>query len=209
MGSSAKVQSIEVLKEFRISLCLFVEAARSALGEADADLQRAGGWLTEDRNQYWHAELGRRMEQMQRAKLVLLEKKLQGSSTGARPSCVDEEKAFALAQRRCEEARAKSENAKKWVRRLEEQVFQHKGLLQALNHALDTDVVNALALLDRMIAALDKYIALAPPPGVEPEVTSSEAGGMARPINAEDVEEQDAKPQAAEANEPSTPEDRS
>ena len=191
MPTSANV-TIGALKEFRIALCLFVEAARSALGEADADLQRYSGWLGDDRQQYWKSEIGRRAEQAQRAKLVLLEKKLQKTSTGARLSCVDEEKALILARRRLEEAQAKAENTKKWMRRLEEQVFQRKGLLQALSRSLDTDVVNALALLDRMIAALDKYVALAPPPGMEPAVAASDM------VEAQEPQEEIAKPQAAE-----------
>ena len=95
--------------------------------------------------------------------LALLEKKLQTSATGGHLSCVDEEKAAAMAQRRFEEAQAKAASTTRWIRLLEERVFEYKGLLQALNHALDTDAVNALARLDRMIESLEAYIALAPP----------------------------------------------
>ena len=82
MAASANVQSIQALRDFRMALCRFVDAARSSLGEADADLQRQAGWLSEDRMKYWASELRRRTEQFQRAKLALLEKKLQKKAKG-------------------------------------------------------------------------------------------------------------------------------
>lgn len=175
---SANVQSIEALKEFRVALCKFVEAARVSLGEADADLQRHGFWLTEDRHRFWKSEIRRREEKFRQAKLVLLEKKLQKTATGGRPSCVDEEKALAMAQRKFEESQAKLANTTRWVRRLEEQVFQYKGLLQSCNHSLDNDVPNGLAWLDQMIESLEQYVALAPPTELPPAM--DELGAASR-----------------------------
>ncbi len=189
MADTANVRSIEALSDFRVALCKFVETARSSLGEADADLSRCGMWLSGERQPYWKSELSRRAEQLRKAKLVLLEKKLQKTATGGRPSCVDEEKAVALAQRRFEEAERKGANTRLWIRKLDEQIFHYKGMIQALNHALDVDAVNMLALLDRMISALDAYVALAPPPGVDIEPIASDmsragmTGGVGEPAN--------------------------
>jgi hypothetical protein len=169
MALGANVQSIEALKAFRVALCKFVEAARSALGEADADLQRHGFWLSDDRRRHWQSEIRKRDEKHRQAKMALLEKKLQASAMGGRLSCVDEEKAVALAQRRLEEAHLRSANTIRWIRRLEEQVFEYKGLLQAMNHALDVDVANGLAWLDRMTESLEAYVALAPPTAPPPQ----------------------------------------
>lgn len=163
MNGGAKVQSVEALKAFRVALCKFVEAARGSLGEAEADLHRHASWLSEDRQRHWKMEIRKCEEKFREAKMALLEKKLQTSATGGHLSCVDEEKAAAMAQRRFEEAQAKAASTTRWIRLLEERVFEYKGLLQALNHALDTDAVNALARLDRMIESLEAYIALAPP----------------------------------------------
>jgi hypothetical protein len=167
MPLAANVQSIEALKLFRVSLCKFAEAARSSLGEAEADLQRHANWLSDDRQRYWRVELTRRTEAARRAKMTLLEKKLQKTAGGGRSSCVDEEKALALAERRLEEAHTKGANTKRWIRQLDEEIFQYKGLIQALNHALDVDFVKILTMLDGMIDALDRYVSLAPPPGVD------------------------------------------
>ncbi|HOA74789.1 MAG TPA: hypothetical protein PL151_04995 [Phycisphaerae bacterium] len=169
MALGANVQSIEALKAFRIAVCKLAEAARSALAEADADLQRHGMWLSDDRRRHWQSEIRKRGEQHRLAKMALLQKQLQAGTLGARLSCVDEEKAVALAQRRLEEAHRKSANTVRWIRQLEEQVFEYKGLLQALNHALDVDVANGLAWLDRMTESLEAYVALAPPSAPAPE----------------------------------------
>lgn len=179
MNGGAKLQSVEALKAFRVALCKFVEAARGSLGEAEADLQRHAAWLSEDRQRFWKMEIRKREEKFREAKMALLEKKLQTSATGGHLSCVDEEKAAAMAQRRFEEAQAKAASTTRWVRLLEERVFEYKGLLQALNHALDTDTINGLARLDRMIESLEAYIALAPPgeplPSID-EMTSAARG---------------------------------
>lgn len=206
MPSNANVQSIAALKDFRVALCLFVESARCALGEADADLRRHNGWLTEDRGRHWQSEIKRCSEQVQRAKLALLQKKLQNSASGAHPSCVDEEKALARVRRQLEDAQRKADNTKRWVRRLEELVFQHKGALQSLSYALDNDAVNMLAILERMIEALDKYIALVAPPGAGPDWAPSESIAVARPVDETTMDDpQTAAGQAAAPN----PEDES
>jgi hypothetical protein len=179
MNGGAKVQSVEALKAFRVALCKFVEAARGSLGEAEADLQRHASWLSEDRQRHWKMEIRKREEKFREAKMALLERKLQTSATGGRVSCVDEEKALAVAQRRFEEAQAKSMATVRWIRRLEERIFEYKGLLQGLNHALDTDVVNGLARLDRMLESLEAYIALAPPSEALPPVNELSSAGRA------------------------------
>ncbi len=175
MPFNADVESVESLTEFRVSLCKFVDAARSALGEAEADLQRHANWLSEDRRRYWRIELTRRTEKARQAKLALLEKKLRKTAGGGRLSCVDEEKALAAAVRRLEEAETKHANTLRWIRQLDEEVFQYKGLIQALNHALDVDFVKMTTLLDGLLDALDRYLALAPPSEMDRAVIGSEA----------------------------------
>ncbi len=181
MAATANVQSIAALKEFRLALCLFTEAARSALGEADADLQRHGSWLSDDRKRFWQSEVNRRNERLQQARLLLLRKKMEKTAGGGKQSCVDEEKALAQAQRQFEEAQQKAEHTKRWVRRLDELVFQHKGTLQSLSFALENDVVNMLALLDRMVDSLNQYVALAAPSGAGFKPTTSDTESMTRP----------------------------
>lgn len=210
MGVTANVQSIEALKQFRVALCKFVEAARSSLGEADADLQRHIFWLNDDRRRHWKEQLRKRGEQLRQAKMALLQKKLEKTATGGRPSCVDEEKAFALAERRFEEAQIKSANTTRWIRKLDEQMFEFKGLLQMFNHALDVDVVNGLAWLDRMVESLEAYVALAPPADLSP---IEESGSVSRPVlsveseagDDADVERESRESDAAENVGPANP----
>jgi len=176
MSQSANVESIQALRDFRLAMLKFIEAARVSLNEADADLRRHGHWLSEDRRQHWASEQQRRHEKFQRAKLALLEKRLQKTGTGGQPSIVDEEKAMKAAHRAFEEAQQKAEHTKRWTRRLEEQVLQHKGALQGLHLALDNEAVTAIALLERMIEALERYLATAPPPSIGDLPTTESSG---------------------------------
>ncbi|MCB9852344.1 MAG: hypothetical protein H6819_04550 [Phycisphaerales bacterium] len=157
MARSARVQSTEAIKRFRAKLIKFAEEAKAALGDTDAELLRAGTWLRQDRQAYWKMEYRRRAEAFQRAKSALNEKKLYKSATGDRQSSVEEEKAFALAKRRLEEAESKVEAIKAWLRKLEDERFLYKAQSQRMARAAEMDVPRAVAMIDRVLDTLDAY----------------------------------------------------
>ena len=163
MSDSARVDSIETLKQFRISLCKFVDAVNRGLDEAEAEIQRAGIWLKTDQRQHWKSEVRKRQELHTRAKIELKKKQLEKTPLGGRYSCVDERKALARAKERYEEAERKLANSHRWIRRLEQEAFNYKGLIRGLSEVAEADFPNAIAQLDRMVAALEAYVAVAPP----------------------------------------------
>ena len=71
MAESAKVLSVEALKEFRVSLINFVEEARNALGGVDMELRRTRDWLERDQLSYWQMQVKRRHEAMMMARTEL------------------------------------------------------------------------------------------------------------------------------------------
>ena len=162
MSHSARVQSIDAIKAFRAQLIRFADGARAALGDSDAEILRAGTWLRQDREPFWKAELQRRSEIMQRAKSALNAKRLYKSAAGARQSSIEEEKAYALARRRFEEAEYKVERIQFWKRHLEDERFIYKAQSQRMARAVDIDVPRAVATLDRILDRLDDYLSLTP-----------------------------------------------
>ncbi len=162
MSDQARIDSIDALERLRVSLCRFAEAVRVALAEADSDLSRAGLWLGHEMRTYWKDQVRRRGEAVNRARLVLQRQEHQSTPLGGRYSCVDERKALAQAQRRFEEAERKIANVGRWQRKLEEEAFAYKGVAQGLSQAVESDLPVALARLDKMMEALQAYLAVAP-----------------------------------------------
>jgi len=163
MGRFARVDSIETLTEFRVSLCKLAEAVKVGLSEAEAEIQRTASWLQRDQQTYWKAQARKRAELLTRAKIALYRKQQQKTPLGGTYSCVDEKKALATAKRRYEESQQKLENTRRWIRKLEREVALYKGEISGVDRAVDLDLPNALAQLDNMVAALESYASLAAP----------------------------------------------
>jgi len=169
MSRFARVGSVEILKRFRVSLCTFADTVTNVLDEADTEISRTMMWLKQDQFAYWKGQLRKRSEEFSRAKLALKRKQqLEKTPIGGRYSYIDEKKVFALAQSRLLEARQKMDNIRRWRQQLEQESFTYKGLVQGLARAVQADVPNARAEMDRMIIALESYAALAPPRDATP-----------------------------------------
>lgn len=174
MSRFARVDSIEALRAFRIALCRFGEAVGNALVQSESEIQRTDLWLRQDRQPYWRAETRKRAEIANRARVALKIRQQQKSPLGGRPSCVEEEQAFAAAKRRLDEAETKQRNVQQWIRRLEEETFEFRGLVQGLRQEIETTLPKMLSRLDNMIASLESYAHV--PSGSDPGTTRLPAG---------------------------------
>ncbi len=164
MSRQAKVSSFAMLRRFRASLVTFASVASGALDEASADLEGTRLWLRGDQYRYWKNQVRACTERFVRARLALGQKEvLDRALAGSRSSCVDERKAVAAAQRRLREAEDKLRQVKLWNRRLEKESLDFRGATQRLISAIETDIPNACARLDKMLDSLEAYVALAPP----------------------------------------------
>jgi hypothetical protein len=157
MAQAARVDSIEALKAFRASLLKFAESARNGLGSAEFDIHRADQWLKQEQRDYWKGTIRKRTEWVTRAKSALNQKKLYKSPMGGEQSCIEEEKALAVAKKRLEEAEEKADCVRKWTQKLEQERLLYKGQVQGIGRSLDVDVPNAVALLDRLLLSLEAY----------------------------------------------------
>src|SRR4030095_12473514 len=127
-------------RQFRVGLCKLADQVKAALNEADGDLHRTSDWLTHKQTLYWSNEIRVRAEELTRARSALTRKKIEKSPTGARQSCVEEEKAFKKAQRLLEEAQEKAAAVKRWIRKLDETLFTYRPVSQSLKSTVDVDV---------------------------------------------------------------------
>lgn len=185
MSKSANVQSIEALRDFRVALIKFIEKARVAMAEAEADLQKTLNWLEHDQATLWAGQIRKRQETLSRAQEALRMKKVFKQADGTYPSAVDEEKAVRLAKARLEEAEYKAKAVAAWKRRLPKEIQLFKGGIQGLLNQLFGDLPKAVIQIEQMAGVLDAYVSLAPRAGAgsaEDPDTSPTAQSIARAV---------------------------
>jgi len=161
MSSSARVTSVEALKEFRASLCSFGHDAKEALGTTELEIRRILDWL-EAKLKDWQREVRVRQEQVARAKAELIQRQY-GQREGRGPGTTDQEIALQKALRRLQEAEAKVEKTRQWQNLLPRAVAEYDGPARQLLGMLDADLARGLAILDQKINALDAYLTTAAP----------------------------------------------
>ena len=193
MSDTAHIDSIDVLREFRVALLKFSEAADSALGDADSDVRRTLTWLENEQSAYWDGQVRKRQDLVTRAAEKLREKRIFKDATGRIPPAVDEEKALRLAKQRLDAAMEKQVLVRKYARMMQKVIQDFKGAIQPLGTHIAYDIPVAVARLDKLAALLQAYTELAPA-GASGE-TSSAAGaaGMSRPVDARPAAD-DARP---------------
>ena len=177
MSRAASIDSVDSLRDLRVMLVKFAEAAQSAVAAADGEVMRTKAWLETDQLNHWMLQRRKRHEVLQRAQEELRKKSLYQGVDGTRQSDAEERKAVAVARRAVEEAEAKLDAVKRWHRRLEQEALLYRGQVQQVLRAAEQDVPAAIAGLDRMMASLEKYLALTAPAGTEsePEAAASVA----------------------------------
>jgi hypothetical protein len=186
MAQQARINSIVALRQLRASLGTFAKAASLALEEAAADVQRTLQWLREDRYRYWKIQVQRANDKYVQAKLTLKRKQIMDRAlAGAPGSCIDEKKALQKAEARLREAEHKFKRVKVWTLQIEKELSDYRGGVQGLANALDTDIPNARARLDKMFDSLEAYVTLAPPEA--PRITETAEASVFRLLTGNEV----------------------
>lgn len=186
MAQQARVNSIVALRQLRASLGTFAKAASLALEEAATDVQRTLQWLREDRHRYWKTQVQRANDKYVRAKLTLKRKQIMDRAlAGAPGSCIDEKKALQKAEARLREAEYKFKRVKAWTIQIEKELSDYRGGVQGLANALDVDIPNARARLDKMFDSLEAYVTLAPPEA--PRIAETAEAGVFRLLTGDEV----------------------
>jgi hypothetical protein len=166
VADGANVTSIEAMIRFKAALQEFAEDAGRALSEAQSDVQRTVAWLQNDRMAHWQRELKKRTEKLNQAKAELFRKQLESNDT--RTSAVVERKHVAKCQHLVDEAEEKIKAVKRWRGVLEREYMLFKAQCSQVAGIVAADVPITVARMEKMIAALQSYVALAAPSGRPP-----------------------------------------
>jgi hypothetical protein len=161
MSGSARVTSIDALKDFRTALCEFGVEAQEALAAVDMDIRRAEDWLRAQM-EYWRRQARDRGEGLARAKAALVQREW-GTQEGRGAGTTEAEIEVKHAKRSLQEAEDKIEAVRRWQQQLPRAINEYEGPARQLSGFLEADLKQALAMLDRMAAALEAYVALNAP----------------------------------------------
>ena len=160
MAQGARIESTELLTEFRTALWKFQAEANAALGDAESELRRTLIWLETEQDSFWKDQIRKRHEVVERCKEAVRMKKLFKDASGKTPSAVEEQKALQVAMRRLAEAQEKHANVRRWVRQLQKEIEMYKGSVQRLTTSVETLIPAGAAYLDRLALDLEQYLAV-------------------------------------------------
>ena len=171
MAESARVESVDLLTGFQAVLWKFQAAANAALEDADSELRRTMLWLEIEQESFWKDQTRKRQTAVERAKEAVRMKKLFKDHSGRPLSAVEEQKELQLAIVRLTEAQQKLANVRRWTRALQKEVELYKGSVQRLATSVESLVPAGVAHLERLVAELQAYTAIATPGSVSSEST--------------------------------------
>lgn len=162
--SQAEVRSIDALRDFRAALALYGEDVLAALGAVDAEIRRTVQWLQQDRPYFWQEQIKRRRERVAAARADLFRLKLQ-KTPEHHPSLAEPKERLRQAEAALADAERRLMLTRKWQPALHQAVIEYHGTVQRLKDAASADVPRAMALLTRIVEALEAYLQVQPPDG--------------------------------------------
>jgi hypothetical protein len=174
MSRSANVLSTQTLTDFKLVMCNFAEEARNALSGVDMELRRMRDWLERDQLGYWQSQVKRRQEDLMQARADLHKRKISQQGSEA-VSDADQKEALRLAQRRLQVAEEKVQLVKKLIPQLHHAIDEYHSHSQPLGDHLSGGFEKSLFTMDKMVGALDAYLALRAPSA--PSLSSAQASG--------------------------------
>jgi hypothetical protein len=160
MANPAQVKSIDSLQSMTAALECFHADVAAALDELDMESRRAMQWIGDDCRQYWRQEVRRSTERVVEAKLALEHAQMFRGGDGRQASCIEEKKILEREKRRLQLAESKVEAIKHWVSTIDRAMNEYRAVRCQFANWLECDFPKAVAVMGRMVAALETYVRL-------------------------------------------------
>ncbi len=171
MNPSADVRSIDALRDWQIALSNYRASAMEVLSGLEMEIRRAYDWI-EDQGKRWKTAVRDCEEEVLRAKNELSGRKFT-DSTGRMPDTTVQERNLRRAKARLEQAEEQVQKCRSWIMKLPKVIEEsYSGPARRLTTFIEVDIPNALALLERRIAALESYADLKPDFAPAPSVSA-------------------------------------
>lgn len=162
MTTPAHVTSIEAVHNFRAAFIRFAEEATAAVDTWRQEVLRTQEWIETDRPGYWRQQVRLGFDGIAQAR-SRLEVAQQRVFDGQGPSCIEEKQDLRAAQQRLQFAQEQVRVVRQWAMKLQRESDDFRGRIGHLESALKRDIPRAIAKLQRMAEALDRYAEVAQP----------------------------------------------
>ncbi len=162
MKPTVDVSSIESLRSFRAELKRYLESLHGTLESLTMQANRANDWIEQDRSRHWPREAKRASDALVEARNALLRCKM-AATEGQQKSCVDEKKAVEHWVKRLRHCESQIRSVRSWRQKMRQQTDEFSTRMSRLSTYAENDLPKAIASLDRMIQALEKYTEIATP----------------------------------------------
>ncbi len=153
---SARVTSIDALVAFRAAVVAFLERGPAALGSLRQETHRTMMWLEQEQPRYWQEELRRGYDRVASARTALDTCRMR-TVAGHRSACIEEQVALRKAKARVEYCQQQVEVTRRWAIRAREEADEFLGKMAPLDRSFQQEVPNMVAILERMILAIEAY----------------------------------------------------
>lgn len=184
---SAQVRSFEAIEQVRDQLAKFAHRSADAIDGLAGEIRRTIDWVEHDRPAYWRERERRAHDAVTEAKAAL-HRCLMYPINDEQPSCAEERAALKKAQAHLQHCREKQERVRGWAQTLRHELHEYEGRISTLRTLIDSDTPRAVALLERALASLEKYVSGGPA-----------AGASKGPAAEDSVEEEGAEGEGAES----------
>ena len=156
MSGNVQVTSIEAVQEFAPSLAFMQEELKGVLSAVQIEMQRAIGWIEQDRPRYWQTQLKRAFDKVAETRTSLTTCQMR-TVAGRHPSCIEEKVAHAAAKRRLEFCQEQIELVKRWGVKLHHEADELRGRMAGVQRLAESDLTKSMALLANIVESLERY----------------------------------------------------
>ncbi|MDX1963777.1 MAG: hypothetical protein SFX18_11525 [Pirellulales bacterium] len=161
--STAQVQSLDALHEFRAALIIFQSTARQALEMLETEARQGVDWICKEQPRRWKSENRKAWDGLGVAKDNLRQARIQRQLSDHIPDCTDEKKALARAEQRLKTTEQKLAAVQHWGREAQHAWNEFQARFAQTISLLDGDLPRAIAQLQKIIAQVEDYLAVRAP----------------------------------------------
>ncbi|MBI1310683.1 hypothetical protein GC176_05185 [bacterium] len=155
--AGANVKSIEAIRNFRVALIRFTEKVADAVESMKDQVFHAVSWVELEQPRHWHQQELTAYDRVSEARIQLEVSKMRKETADFRPSLIEEKQALRAAKRRLEYCRQKVQLVKAAAFKVRHEADEFQGRLGQVDQVLETDLPNMIAMLERMLTALEAY----------------------------------------------------
>jgi hypothetical protein len=175
MSGNVQVTSIEAVKDFAPTLATMQEELKGVLSSLQIEMQRAIGWIEQDRPRYWQTQLKRAFDKVAETRTALTTCQMR-TIAGRHPSCIEEKVALANAKRRLEFCQEQIALVKRWAVKIHHEADELRGRMAGVQRLAESDLTKSLTLLANIVESLERYAGIYQGPISETESPTIPSG---------------------------------